>query len=325
MLMYGAAFSPLPVRPSGVGTPLHSNTNATPAGERALHVLRGAAFTAAWNSSRRGEGRSAPAASSPVAAAAAAVPVRNQETCAGPVLPCGLTRDSARPQLSTSAAKLRQCAVSVGEGQCRVLAGSATSTSDSSAIGPQNSRIRVDFLKIQSPSPSRLRRWGTQPVHAKERADGNGRDGVPSCDNVTAEQGMRADQPSAAHGLSSGASPSYGSAVSHPSASSGGRSHRLDLRLATPSERGRDFTRVVDPHADVMRRLEAEHRQRFRRALYVLQQAHPDTWWRLQSADYYDVRMPEVLACDDGLCFSRVTREVRDAGVQRLSLRSAVM
>ncbi|EKF39293.1 hypothetical protein MOQ_000488 [Trypanosoma cruzi marinkellei] len=100
---------------------------------------------------------------------------------------------------------------------------------------------------------------------------------------------------------------------------------RLELHFASPSERKQDFTRVVDPYAETMRRLEEEHHRRFRRALYRLQQVHPDPWWRLQSSAYYDVGVPDLLACDDNLFFSRVAGEVRDAGITWLSLKNATL
>ncbi|KAF5224046.1 hypothetical protein ECC02_002941 [Trypanosoma cruzi] len=100
---------------------------------------------------------------------------------------------------------------------------------------------------------------------------------------------------------------------------------RLELHFASPSERKQDFTRVVDPYTETMRRLEEEHHRRFRRALYRLQQIHPDPWWRLQSSVYYDVGVPDLLACDENLLFSRVAGEVRDAGVTWLSLKNATL
>ncbi|RNF15227.1 uncharacterized protein Tco025E_05673 [Trypanosoma conorhini] len=106
---------------------------------------------------------------------------------------------------------------------------------------------------------------------------------------------------------------------------SGQNAQRLEMRFASPSEKRRDFTRPTDPGAETAWRLEEEHHRRFRLALYRLQQMRPDPWWRLQSSLYYDAEMPEVLTCDEDLFFSRVAREVRDAGVTWLSLNGATL
>nr|CCC53193.1 conserved hypothetical protein [Trypanosoma vivax Y486] len=90
----------------------------------------------------------------------------------------------------------------------------------------------------------------------------------------------------------------------------------LHLKPASSSERVSDFTCVTDTHADVLRRLEEEHRRRYQRAAYALQRRHPDPWWRLQSAGEYDARAPHLFACGGNVVFSRVKKEVIDDGLQ---------
>ncbi|ORC88520.1 uncharacterized protein TM35_000161580 [Trypanosoma theileri] len=103
------------------------------------------------------------------------------------------------------------------------------------------------------------------------------------------------------------------------------KGEHLELRYASPSVRKNDFTSVVDIHANEMRRLEQQHQRLYRRALYVLQQTHPDPWCRFQPSLYYDTQMPELIAYDDNLMFSRVKREVRDTGIMWLSAKENIV
>ncbi|EAN79600.1 hypothetical protein, conserved [Trypanosoma brucei brucei TREU927] len=94
----------------------------------------------------------------------------------------------------------------------------------------------------------------------------------------------------------------------------------VTLRFASPASRKSDFTQTVDSHAEVLKRLEREHRRRCGRALYVLQQIQPDPLRPHRPSDHHDVYLRNLLAHDDNFVFSRVKGEVRDDGVQWLSV-----